>query len=370
MECCTSTNLRSSSHWPPLVESHLVFLIRKFNLSSVSCDKITHGSISIIVQATQIYVDQAEWTSIHHSRFWEKTNMKIGYIHAQLTKMRNQLFVEQCSLERLCSYLQQPANLQSLSMNQNYIPQSPMNSRASVAALSTSAFPTLPGSSSVASQESCEGKEAFDLWKSMSSEDQAKLIQYQLQTSKGFNTLVRIMDQYYKAVRSRAIALQEAAKAIPAEDPIPAPTKQTKNDLRLQTNSPSSTISHPQTSRPAGSEKHSGTVEGSLDSLPSPTKSPGEKWITASFSPEPSDISQNTNPVPVTHKHKDKLADNSAHKHIQDLKVPEKLDVKAIMQNRLRELELKREREEEAAEEEREIKLQRRNIEGRSVEYQ
>ncbi|KAH7321859.1 hypothetical protein BKA65DRAFT_513132 [Rhexocercosporidium sp. MPI-PUGE-AT-0058] len=348
-----------SDQWPLWTESHLVFLIRKLGLCSIPQEKISHISIGFIINATALYIDRTGWDNIVSERFWEKMNLKIGYLHANISGVTDRPLVHQCCGQRMYMHREQKASLINYSINERYDPRSSSGPRPTTTVTGEDfAFPLLPSDGEAASQYILDKKgqgmgQALGLWKSMNPNDQSGLFQSQLQTARSLRSLVVIMDRFCKAIRARL----PDNNVSPAKNTNPTAINTTRNTLRLQTDLPPSTPNYQKPPRTA-SLGGSGFPKIASDGLPSPIKTPDGGYSTAQFfsgcaedKTDPFDNMDN-----VQNKDKDKATDESADKDKytkREVLVYKSLDVKAIIHNRIRELELKRKREKEVAEDER-----------------
>ncbi|CZT46439.1 uncharacterized protein RSE6_06865 [Rhynchosporium secalis] len=347
----------SSSLWPTWTESHIIFLIRKFDLCSISADKITPTLIDTIVLATHIYLDLAGWESTHYDRFWEKTNLKIGYLHASITKMTDRSFADQYCLQRLHAYHQQKVKWTSHAADRRCVQHMSTTFRPPKMSQSHFAPHACPNTGQVSSPTLSDyKKDGLDVWESLAPNDQAKLFQMQIQTSKNFNNLVKIMNQYCKDLRSGAIAWQQAANRSSTKNTATLSTNHIQNALRVQIDLPPSTLSNSRSLEKVDSGGRSGASQPQFSGLPSPMncleggfQSPTTP-VSSYFPVEGSDEIDMIRPIQETDKDRLVREHKPADRHIQD---QGPLDLKAIFQNKMRELGLKRKRQQGTAEEER-----------------
>ncbi|PVH81587.1 hypothetical protein DL98DRAFT_570968 [Cadophora sp. DSE1049] len=363
----------ASNQWPQWTESHLIFLIQRFGLCSLSQDKITHLSIDTILQTTTIYLDTIGWQAKHDDRLWEKLNLKIGYLHAGLTGQRDQAMIDHHCKTRLYFHAMHKKKLLDLSSNRDSNPlSSPYRPRTIPAPTPT--FQPAASAGRAASQYRPDVKphpvgQAMELWMSMSNNEQANLLQSQLQTAKSFNNLVMIVDRRCKYVQASRARQTGHVSPITAGHPLVINTadlntdtgKKTYTDantLRLKTSlSPSATINQraPQSASSTGGSSKSPDII--FDGLPSPTTTTEDRWSTTPFSANCSDKDtshlQNMDNN-VQEINENEFAEVVRSRGANESPAPSKpLDVKSIIDNCIQELTLKRKREKQTAEENR-----------------
>ncbi|KAK0099690.1 hypothetical protein ONS95_013417 [Cadophora gregata] len=356
----------SSNQWPPLTESHLNFLIQRFGLCSPLQERITHFSIDAILQATTIYLDKTGWTNRHEDRLWEKLNLKIGYLHAGLTGQRDQAMVDHYCKARLYSHTMHKKNLPTLSLYRNEnLQMSPY--RQQLPHASSPTFQPTGYTGRTESQYRPEVKSqpvrhAMELWMSLSANEQADLLRSQLRAAKNFNTLAMVVNQQcktYQASRARRSSHGSPTKTChPLDINIPnSKTNTHTNALSIRTDiSPSSTMT-PKAKESASSSGISKSPGIVFDGLPSPTATPLEEpWSATPFSPSHSD--KVTSPL---HSIDDDIQEineidftENAPESKQAPLTGKSLDVKSTIDQCIRELELKRKREKDTVQEEKE----------------
>lgn len=351
----------SSNQWPQWTESHLIFLIQRFGLCPLPQDKITHLSIDAILQATMIYLDKTGWKTSHEDRLWEKLNLKIGYLHAGLTGQRDQALVDHLCKQRLHFHAMYKKNLSNLSSNRDSNPLSSSCHRQPIP-VPTPTFQPAARTGRAASQYRPDVRmplvgPAMDLWLSMSTDEQANLLQSQLQTAKNFNTLVKIVDrrcQFVQASRARQTGHESPTKTCNPLDTVTANlnTNINPSSLRLQTSlSPSAKMKQEAQHTASSYGGSSKSPDIMFDGLPSPTTTPKTRW------------SWSTTPSSAKCSDSDKSQLDNKNDDVQDAEVinsggsnkspilSKAVDVNSIITNCIRELEMKRKRERDAAQE-------------------
>jgi len=362
----------------------LIFLVQRFGLCSLSQENINHLSIDTILQATAIYFDKIGWNSNHEERLWEKLNLKVGHLHAGLTGQRDQAMVDHHCKTRLYFHTMHKKNSSSFVSNKYFTPlSSPYRPQTIPTPTPASEFQPAAcrqstghtASQYVPDVKTHSGEQAANaLWMSMSGNEQASFMYSQLQTAKSFTTLVAIVDRrckYIQASRARRTGHipptntqhpQELNTTILITDTNTDANKNT-NTLRLETNlSPSATINHKAQLSASSTGGSSRSPDIIFDGLPSPIIIREDGHNSSLYSANRSDkdkVLLETKDEEVQEINEDEFTEVARRRGSNKSPTPSKsLDVKSIIDNCIRNLELKRKREEhtrEKAEQEEEL---------------
>ena len=359
----------ASNQWPTWTESHLIFLIQRFGLCSLSQEKINHLSVDTILQATTIYFDKTGWKSHHEERLWEKLNLKVGYLHAGLTGQRDQAMVDHHCKTRLYFHTMHKKNPSSFVSNKYSAPlSSPYRPQAIPTRTPAPEQPAAYRQSTgyTASQYVPEVKAhpreqaAMALWMSMSGNEQASFMYSQLQTAKSFTDLVAIVDRRCKYIQASGTRRTGHVSPTNTQHALEISTTNLNTDtntdannntntLHLETRlSPSAMINHKAQLSASSAGESTRSPDIIFDGLPSPIiiREDGHNYGTS--------LAKCSDKDKVLLKSKDEIQEINEDDFAEvvrsqgSIKSPTHsglLDVKSIIDNCIRELKLKRKRE-------------------------